>query len=61
MTDINIVGETHPLIDLAAAELGRYVGLAPAAPEDTPRFHSPTTACPIFTLRAMWSQLRTVP
>ncbi|MCY3802394.1 MAG: hypothetical protein OXG46_12555 [Chloroflexi bacterium] len=38
MTDIKIVGDTHPLIDLAAAELGRYVGLAPAAPEDAPDF-----------------------
>ena len=38
MTDINIVGEANPLIDLAAAELGRYVGLAPAAPEDAPDF-----------------------
>ena len=38
MTDINIVGETHPLIDLAAAELRRYVGLAPAAPQGAPDF-----------------------
>ena len=38
MTDIDIVGETNPLMELAAAELGRYVGQAPVAPEDTPRF-----------------------
>ncbi|MCY3802393.1 MAG: hypothetical protein OXG46_12550 [Chloroflexi bacterium] len=38
MTDINVVSDAHPLIDLAAAELGRYVGLAPAAPEDAPDF-----------------------
>ena len=38
MTTIDVAGQSHPLIDLAAAELRRYVGLAPATSQDVPHF-----------------------
>ena len=38
MTNIDVAGESHPLIDLAAAELRRYVGLASASPDANPDF-----------------------
>ena len=38
MTNIDIAGESHPLIVLAAAELRRYLGLVSADPDHAPDF-----------------------
>ena len=38
MTNIDIAGQSHPLIDLAAAELRRYLGLVSTDPDHQPDF-----------------------